>query len=217
MEPSRYKYKPLGPGQIRLLKLAPGDDADSPLRFDLVTDDLDSYPGPSYEALSYTWGNTAEPCTAFVGTRTAEYFVNITSNLNAALRSLRNRPQAAFLWIDAVCINQDDLQEREAQVELMRRIFSSATRTVVWLGEHDPSTRDAISCIELVKGEAQFIPSMLDPAHGCYVKEPLWTAFAKLLARSWFERVWVYQEIAVSANVDLRCGPFSIVWDDLCA
>lgn len=78
------------------------------------------------------------------------YPVQITENLDIALRNFRGRALSKLFWIDALCINQADAEEREAQVQLMRRIFSSATRTVIWLGEDDPSTADAIECINLL-------------------------------------------------------------------
>ncbi|KAK0634143.1 heterokaryon incompatibility, partial [Immersiella caudata] len=82
-----------------------------------------------YDALSYTWGNLAKTHEMKIG----DASLPITTNLYMALRELR-RKHTLTLWVDAVCIDQSNCQERNHQVRMMRRIFSNASSVIVWLG-----------------------------------------------------------------------------------
>ena len=92
--------------------------------------------GHSYTALSYSWGDPTTTELIFVNNQS----IQVTQNLLAALASLRNEESDVFLWVDAICINQHDLVERTAQVQLMRQIYKTAQRVVVWLGPSTPET-----------------------------------------------------------------------------
>lgn len=138
MAPPPSIYKPLEPGvkTIRLLELLPGA-FENDLRCSLRTVALDDK--PYYEALSYTWGAWDEGRTLKI--RPANQWMSrsteipITNNLFRALRRLRRLVTIRVLWVDAVCINQDDLDERSAQVAFMADIYASAASTIIWLGE----------------------------------------------------------------------------------
>lgn len=118
----KFSYLPLcTQEEIRLLVLRPGS-ASAPLQCDLVHEVLSSV-SSSYHALSYTWGSTFKPCSIYCGTTTSKgttYYTNsgidITVNLYSALRHLRHERESKFLWIDAICIDQKNDKEREAQV-----------------------------------------------------------------------------------------------------
>lgn len=123
--------------QIRLLRLLPfrktEDETPGPwhdcanIECDLVTVDLER--APDYEALSYTWGEPA-PTTQVAANGE---MVPVRPNLTYALAALRSS-EPRLLWIDALCINQDDVQERSHQVRLMGEIYRRAKRVLVWLG-----------------------------------------------------------------------------------
>jgi hypothetical protein len=70
---------------------------------------------PIYEALSYTWGDASIKLSILCGNNPFP----VTSNLHEALLRLRSEKEARKVWIDAICINQDDIAERNAQVALM--------------------------------------------------------------------------------------------------
>lgn len=93
-----------------------------------------------YEALSYTWGSHVKSDLITLGGTAFP----VTSNLFAALRALRNEHADSILWIDAVCINQDDIFERSQEVLRMLRIYQRAERVVVWLGETSDDSTFAI-------------------------------------------------------------------------
>ncbi|KAF2108132.1 heterokaryon incompatibility protein-domain-containing protein, partial [Lophiotrema nucula] len=83
-----------------------------------------------YEALSYAWGTSLVPHKIIVDG--APFYV--TSNLYSALYELRQMERDRIIWIDAVCINQSDNIEKSTQVQMMRSIYSKASKTIVWLG-----------------------------------------------------------------------------------
>ncbi|KAF2647811.1 HET-domain-containing protein [Lophiostoma macrostomum CBS 122681] len=93
-----------------------------------------------YEALSYVWGSSEDSKVVHVDGRR----MNITQNLHGALLHLRDPTFARILWIDAICINQDDLDERAQQVRFMARIYGCAQRVVVWLGEEANGSAEAL-------------------------------------------------------------------------
>jgi hypothetical protein len=122
------------PLAIRLFKLLPGTDRD-PLRGELFEASLGSK--TTYEALSYCWGDSdvVSPIrfTQHVDSHDS-YFLNGTTNLCAALLRLRRPDAPRILWVDAICINQQDNMEKTRQLALMGHIYKQAARVVVWLG-----------------------------------------------------------------------------------
>jgi hypothetical protein len=88
---------------------------------------------PTCEALSYTWGSPEDPISIKVGTSEDNNLLLVTQNLAAALKYFRLKDKARVLWIDAICVNQENLKERSHQVQRMGDIYK-AERVVVWLG-----------------------------------------------------------------------------------
>lgn len=105
----------------------------------LETFNDDAPPIPNYIALSYTWGDD----TVKKPIRVNDGMFNVTSNLEIALRYLRKSRSFPILserlWIDAICINQQDVEERNSQVRRMREVYRRASRVLIWLGaDHEP-------------------------------------------------------------------------------
>jgi hypothetical protein len=128
------------------------------------------YPGftPRYEVLSYTWGSPGKTDCVAVRTSNGLRALSISHNLTTALRHLRDNDQPSTFWIDAICINQDDLDERSEQVGKTRAIFKMARRVVVWLGPGSSDSKRALdtfsslgSQVGLTKESFQF------PIPGC--------------------------------------------------
>lgn len=150
-------YNPLAPGCIRVLRLQPAPRLEDPLVGTLDIVHLND--GTQYEALSYTWGTTFvndKRLPAWITTNEARArydrafstqpsklgeislcnsTVITAANLDAALRRLRYSGNIRSLWIDALCINQDDADERSAQVARIAQVFAHARQTIVWFGE----------------------------------------------------------------------------------
>ena len=136
-------YTPLtSEDDIRLIHLLPGG-FDSELDLALVTYDADE--APAYEALSYVWGDAVtEQKTALVN---GEAF-GIGTNLDAALRHLRSEEEGRTLWVDALCIDQGNLRERNQQVNRMRDIYAGAERSVIWMGEEGDGSERVLDAVD---------------------------------------------------------------------
>jgi len=162
-----YQYTPLQhPDWIRLLILHPGE-FESPIQIDLGqvegVDDL------QYEALSYTWatedGDSRQ--SSQITCQNGKTLL-VTKNCELALRYLRKTDLSRFLWVDAICINQEDNRERGHQVERMRDIYANATEVLIWLGE---SSRELVgpvrpNCVPLEekcdRSESSSVVSQVD-------------------------------------------------------
>ncbi|RYP81054.1 hypothetical protein DL769_002163 [Monosporascus sp. CRB-8-3] len=116
--------------ETRLIRLQPGK-WDDPICCHLDVVSLDEK--PEFEALSYTWGEK-QGNNARSRMRLNGQDFPIALNLETALRHLRSEADARVLWVDAICINQGDIEERNEQVSMMRDIYSSSKRVLIWLG-----------------------------------------------------------------------------------
>lgn len=147
--------------------------------------------------------------------------IDVTANLNDALRYMR-KPEGRFvLWVDALCINQDDLDERNAQVRLMGQIYGRAQEVLVWLVDavepvHDdePGTAEAFETLEkLATGYKNGTPIpylfQFDVAN---IRS--YHALTELLNWSWFNRTWIVQEVALAQVAHIVCGEHRIPWSD---
>ncbi|KAF3810334.1 hypothetical protein GCG54_00000379 [Colletotrichum gloeosporioides] len=192
---------------IRLLELQPGQ-RDSPIVIRLFVHNLTS--APPYEALSYVWGdpNKTEaieiksPAT-YMGPNTQ---LHVTTSCVMALRRLRSAEATRILWVDAICINQVNVPERNHQLTLMTRIYHNASRVVVYLGEKgQEDDSDAVM---------EWIQDLHAPSDaGETPEKPSNEVIQRFFGRRWFTRVWVIQEIKVARAAIVICGEKSVTWD----
>jgi hypothetical protein len=168
---------------IRLLRLMPhgNESTESEIQCELFEHTLQD-PGKGthlYEALSYVWGgDSEEPRSIFINKQN----LAVTKNLHAALLRLRDRSLERILWIDALCINQKNLEEKGQQVQLMAKIYSKAARVLVWLGETEDNSDIALERIRIA-AENESPDSLND--------KTIQQAILALLQRPWFRRIWV--------------------------
>jgi hypothetical protein len=184
--------------QIRIVTIHPGRQDDP------VSCTLEIYTfahAPRYEALSYCWGEeeNLQPI------RLQGVDWNVTPNLYRALKGLRKEKGSRVMWIDAVCINQKDKEEKSAQVPLMGFIYKNARQVIAWLGDDNEHTQEVFALIE-------DLPAMLSlegtdtPLTEECVREwkaiwesvELWEATLDLLERPYWSRLWVLQEYVSS-------------------
>ena len=102
----------------------------------------------------------------------------ITSNLNAALRHLRDVSEELLIWVDALCIDQSSVDERNSQVLLMKSVYSKAAMVRVWLGESTPGSDEAIEILKEFSrgasfGDIRINGGPLDISHTRYVNDLL--------------------------------------------
>jgi hypothetical protein len=175
---SSYRYLPLpSEGEyIRLLCLLPNESDAEPLQcklhnYSLQKSGLRTH---RYEALSYVWGNPRETLPIYVD----EDQFPVTVNLHAALSRLRDHSFERIIWVDAVCINQNNPEEQGQQVQLMAKIYSSAHLVIVWLGEKAEDTDGALE-------------NICSAANGKSTEHSKKETILNLLQRPWFQRIWV--------------------------
>jgi len=190
-------YKPLKPHQTRFLTIFPARSMDDEICSELMVTSLDNKLVASYEALSYTWGSQILTHDIIVN----NCQVKVTENLFEALRHLRNERKPRTLWIDAVCVNQQDLTERSQQVVYMRKIFSTVGQVVIWLGREQYS---AVSRTALSPFIARKLYSYQRQAHDACIFE-----------RQWWFRTWTVQEFLHAQSTVFVCGSLVLSWRDI--
>ncbi|KAH7303924.1 heterokaryon incompatibility protein-domain-containing protein [Stachybotrys elegans] len=196
-------------GFIRLLELEPGN-AEDPLVFNLGHASLVEAED-TYEAISYVWGDPTDLhpilCDGF------EH--RITVSLASALRAFRHSTQRMRLWADAICINQNDPEEKASQVKQMQKVYQNAIRVLVYLG---PDTDDiATDCFCLIKEFNQFWGDQLrhfggvnkvpnNPLHPSHADVGRWQCTKSLFSLPWFDRLWIIQEAGLAKDCRVQWG-----------
>ncbi|KAL9106298.1 MAG: hypothetical protein Q9227_008633 [Pyrenula ochraceoflavens] len=201
-------YSPLDSLSIRVLTLEQGT-ADDPLCGSLKHVSLE-HP-PEYEALSYVWGDP-RPNQVL---NTPKGSKAITQSLAGSLKRLRLPESTRVLWIDALCINQDDDEEKSHQVLLMRQIYQSAIRVLVYLGEEYENSQLVPELIQLIHAADLISESSSTNKELSDANDLRWKGLRALLRRPWFRRVWVFQEFIVAEFLVFFCGEWTATWDHL--
>ncbi|RYP72136.1 hypothetical protein DL771_004370 [Monosporascus sp. 5C6A] len=191
-------YTPLPEGSVRLLRLLPRSDEHSRIECQLIACSLlNSGSNHPYEALSYRWGPEKDQKPVYVN----NCELSVRANLHAALSHLQDRFIERIIWIDAICINQEDNDEKGHQVQSMAKIYAKASRVIVWLGQAAGGSDQAL---EVIRKAAE------DQHRECAIDKFNQQAVLTLLKREWFQRIWVLQEVAAARHVLIKCGPTEI-------
>ncbi|KAK4135734.1 HET-domain-containing protein, partial [Trichocladium antarcticum] len=211
--------------EIRLLHLQPGqgteeaDELQTECRLSVVS--LDS--NPSYEALSYRWGSRTS--TVLVD----GHEVVVPENLDEALRRFRLDGRERVLWADAVCIDQSQVAERNAQVALMADIYKTCERCLVWMGNTHLFDRSDGDSSGLGVGSLHELLAALSKKHHLDQPDapPIATMFGVtriplmyLNMAPWWQRIWVVQEVVLAPQSLVLCGcmdhiKITFLWADL--
>ena len=187
-----------------------------------------------FVALSYVWGDSSVKREIYVNNT----LVLVTANLEAALRQLQSHSrirQGFRIWIDALCINQTDLDERAVQVTRMKDIYARAWHVIVWLGPEAKNSDLAMMAIQFLSIRSQ----ENEPLNGLYrrvdryliripwfqwkhqytslrMRKAVLRAIYHLLARPYWRRLWIIQEIALGAKKSpVLCGDSCILLEDV--
>jgi hypothetical protein len=147
----------------------------------------------------------------------------VARNLRDAMMRLADTHIGSWIWIDAICIDQNDLEERSAQVQIMWVIYSQAKTVRVWLGEEDETAaetkmlQDELCEKIMQRGEARANQAAVgetylsvgkdwDTAVAEGIPMQMWWSWYHFYRRTWFERVWTMQEYVFAQKLDLVCG-----------
>ncbi|KAJ5585800.1 hypothetical protein N7450_005587 [Penicillium hetheringtonii] len=217
-----YKYKPLADGQIRILTLHPGDLSDPIIKARIDHFDLNTK--PDYNALSYQWESPelSQKIQITEAGEACDCHLDITTSLYIALLNLRRDKDMLCLWADAICINQNDTNERNKQVLRMGEIYRSATEVIVYVGPETKQIQlgvdlaiqllDHITTYETSNEFAldhEFSHSMDDRLIELgfpVANDSAWAALRFIIHLGWTKRAWMFQEAALNSNTSIRYG-----------
>ncbi|KAI2472423.1 HET-domain-containing protein [Annulohypoxylon bovei var. microspora] len=214
MEKFKYDQLYLDRLAFRLVRLQKGSWGE--IECEIIHTTLDDNVIP-YEAVSYRWGSPMKTASIILqGGR-----LNVTSNLYLILRDLRDSETDRYLWIDAICINQEDVDERGHQVGRMKDIYSRAERVIFFIGRPTKFTdilMAALSELQSVTsgnnwgyGDDRWdeawadIQGRLENRHR-YARRLFHRALVYLMEQSWFRRVWILQEVGNARSAIVHCG-----------
>ena len=187
---------------------------------------------PQYAALSYAWGVPPERVyDAYVVDAAGGHvlgILKITRSLDAALRSLRSTEVSRTLWIDAISIDQENIEERGAQVLRMGTIYTEASMVIVWLGPATQSSDVGFAALKWLGTQVELADNgwwyqspnarniSLDLDQPLPFTPVQWEAIKDVLKLSWFSRLWVIQEVSLASPQSyLQCGQDQISYHDL--
>ena len=187
---------------------------------------------PQYDALSYTWGNEENAETIqVIEYESGEHCAELRGyqNLALALRHLRYSDRTRTMWVDSICINQEDILERNEQVTRMASIYKLATHVVVWLGVEESNSCHAIEVLQhiadqivltksgsLIRSPEAEFPNVWMNACCFTFDNRTWAALHTFVERAWFYRLWCWQEVNLgSRNALMQCGETVIPWSTL--
>lgn len=194
--------------EIRLLRILPSISQEDPVHCQLIHTSF--HKAPSYRALSYTWGTKiAQEPIIISGKR-----LPASENLLGALRRLRSQAEdeGNYLWVDAVCIDQSNISERNDQIAKMRIIFQKAQSVPIWIGKEKDNSSLAIQLAKKLNAGSrnQVIAMLHDPS----IQDQL-MALIILFRRQYWWRIWVIQEVACAKYATVLCGDESISLTEL--
>jgi Heterokaryon incompatibility protein (HET) len=140
--------------------------------------------------------------------------MSVSNSIQDFLYELQSSFREQYFWIDAVCINQRDNEEKKRQVKLMTRIYEKASRVIVWLS--GPTTIEKTRNLQKFLRLICFNPYRGNSRFSTVKDLPLaYKALLELFCNEWFERVWILQEVAVGKSVHVMINGFTIMWESL--
>jgi hypothetical protein len=158
---------------------------------------------PQYEAVSYVWGGEGADCRIKVN---GALFA-ARPNLHQLLQHLRRKDIPRILWVDGICINQNDTTEPNHQVIQMRDVYSAACNVVAWLGLESGTSKLAFEALKVWGNNDEH---HWDSSHGsCFDNKFLApeyvSAIAQFMDRPWWHRVWTLQESILPRHLSFLC------------
>ncbi|KAF4627112.1 hypothetical protein G7Y89_g11039 [Cudoniella acicularis] len=206
-----YAYQPLLLGDVRLLSIGTGSEELHITHASLNT-------APSYTSVSYSWNGQQRDHDLHVDGQNLKVIKNLRNGLPHLIKQANTR----FLWIDEICIDQKNDEEKALQIRLMREIYTKCQECLVWLGDRTLEADIAMDAIPRIsqhlklhdavqvwerEGIAVGSPEVLDSS--------LWKGFVNLFSRPWFRRVWTFQECVLPDDVFFLSGSKVLAFADI--
>ena len=198
--------------EIRLVRILP--ETGPVIECELLHTSLEN--PRSYIAISYTWGDTEETRNIVL----SGHEFPITESLWGALQRLRSRSFPVIIWADALCINQQNVNERNNQVQSMADIYGKAYSVAVWLGPDADNSHEAIGLMhEMLEAEAKeggmgwLVRDMISSRR----QTPYFQSLVNLFHRDYWARLWAVPEVTNAVNVTVYCGSSAVPWRSFAA
>ncbi|KAK7403206.1 hypothetical protein QQX98_011023 [Neonectria punicea] len=208
--PGPLPYTRLALDEIRMVILYAGDQSDD-LRLTTEVRKIEDADG-DYAAMSYVWGDPTETTTIYVDRHKFEATKNLVSGLHH-IRELLRGEETLPLWIDAICINQGDMEERNAQVSMMKEIYEKSSMVITWLGEAGADGLQYLNeLVDWVHGkptdDASGKPQDRPIAFQSHVKDryPEIKEAVRIINNQYWTRVWTVQEYSSPRLGIFLCG-----------
>lgn len=215
-----YEYSPLWTDDaIRVIVLEPAAEPDAPLHCSISQYSRSRQLGAldrtrDYSAVSYTWGPPVFSHPLFIDQGSSRLMV--TPIVDSLLRHMRKPDEPRYLWIDAICLNQKDDDEKAQQVPLMGEIYEGAKKVHIWIGDEDEMTARLFAALRVVamipnktrlpvdmaRQTAAAMEKVLGPDYIFHMRT--------FLTRAWFTRRWIIQEACLARQAKIRCGKHSL-------
>lgn len=143
-------------------------------------------------------------------------YFKISINLLHALGHLRHPTEPKMIWIDAICINQRDILERNHQVDIMKEIYRGANPVISWLGpsyHHSPSVIALVNQVHPIDNSSRKREMILLALR--YSKFNFLQAYTSILKRAYWYRTWIIQEVFSATRLFIQCGSDIVLWQAL--
>ena len=217
-----FQYRDIEePRQIRLIRVYSSQEIAGRIEFELSHVSLNRFPGElEYNAISYCWGDPSP--TGIVWSDDNRY-LRVTNSAAEILHSIVTTGSKGWFWIDALCINQRNSDEKGKQVRLMQEIYKSAKKIIAWLGEPTIEEQGALEFLGILRKSLNNIYATNQPVTvealcrfpSCEFPSIRWMALRHFLERPWFQRVWVVQEVVAASKIVIIFGPTMADWEPM--
>jgi hypothetical protein len=200
----------------RILHLLPGTHGDIHCTLQRIT--LGDFNHP-YACVSYVWGDA----TVTKPIRVDDEELQITLNLFDFLHHIRHLQDTIILWVDSICMNQNNAEEKSHQVKLMGEIYSRCSIVHVWLGR--PQAPIRTDPFQLIRhfAEGKHYHELPGYSRDCKNRwmfdqakfVDLWEAFLLVADSPWWTRAWTVQEIVLPSRSIMWCGTWNTPYDTI--
>ncbi|KAK7909001.1 Heterokaryon incompatibility protein 6- OR allele [Apiospora marii] len=192
-----------------------------PIQFDFEYASMLDEQVEGFDAISWCWGDTGAMEAKNITVKGRN--LAVSESAHDVLLELCIAQKKRRVWIDAVCINQADMDERSQQVAMMRSIYERSAMTLVWLGRDNGTAQKSMQMIMEVAnwrqirfGNAQRYGEFWDESTADPFPPNIdWDAVGAFFSAAWFTRLWVIQEVVLSTHVHVFWGKYQMCWRHL--
>ncbi len=200
----QYQYRPLGEAEVRLVRVFP--ERKTMIKCEIIHASLES--PPRYTAISYAWGDAGDTRKIELGGS----LISVSASLHGALQAVRQKIESVLVWADALCIDQQNKDERTQQVQLMMGIYSAAETVAIWLGPEEDHSSLAVRLLQEL-AEQPSSKEQVSRLISSRARKKGLSGVVALFERDYWRRLWVVQEVFNARSITVYCGHSKEPWD----